>query len=137
MCLKIEIYQKNSEDKQEPTQRDFDEIINLLKERDFKTRKVPLEGSYKEPNLDHSYHCHATARKFAEINDKWEQVSGYLVEKVNFDNLSHSIRLTAHSVILNDKDDFFELMQGVYPLEKYYFICHQSGLQGYDLKAIR
>lgn len=138
MCFKIEIYRANQGAKLKPTKQDFDEIVNLLKYSAFKSRKIPQEGSYKEPqflNSDFNCDCHLTATKFVEINNQWEKVSGYLIEKAKIDENNNVIRLTAHSVVRDNNSNLFELMECVYPLEKYYFIIHNSGSQGYDLKA--
>ncbi len=139
MFNNVEIHQKNKGAKLEPTKKDFEEIKELVNRREFETRKILKQGSYKEPAFENNNvecDCHATATKFTEINDGWEKVSGYLIEKARFDK-ENVIRLTAHSVVRDDKNNLFELMECVYPLEKYYFILHNSGSQGFDLKATK
>lgn len=136
MYKKINIYSANQGAKQQPTQSDFKEILDNLNSNNFTTRIDAENVKYVSPNFeDTNPDCHTVARIFAQAN-KWDRVSGYLIEQEKLDAGVNFIKLTAHSVVKDKNSNFLEFMKFIYPLIKYYFILHKSGSNGYDLRAI-
>jgi hypothetical protein len=136
----IGIRRFNENNTGELTQTELREILELLNEEHFSVREeLGIEHSYQDPpDLEAFDHCHATARKYALANENLIQVPGYLILCIEIDaEQVELIELKAHSVVQNTKrKELLELMSSVYPLDKYYFIEHESGRKGVDLEVV-
>ena len=114
----------------------FQEILLLLNTRSYSNRNIPSQRSYKTPkDISEEDQCHATARKFAEVNDGWTRVSGYIIKISALEADCDKVYLWAHSVVEDASGNLLELMPTFSSLEDTIFIKHPSGIQGYDLIA--
>jgi len=114
----------------------FQEILSLLNTENYSNRTIPSQSSYKTPkDISYEDQCHATARKFAEVNDGWTRVSGYIVQISDLKADCDRVYLWAHSVVEDASGNLLELMPTFSSLEDTIFIKHTSGIQGYDLIA--
>ncbi|MDS1348514.1 hypothetical protein [Planktothrix agardhii] len=133
----ITIKKSNKDSKEKPTETELQEILDLLNEEDFETREdMPIEHSYNDPpDIEWSDECHETAKKYARDNDYLTQVSGYLISSI--EENANKVELKAHSVVQDtNTETLLEVMPGIYSLEKYNFIEHESGIRGHDLEAV-
>lgn len=60
--------------------------------------------------LKTSDECHATVRKFIEVNKGWEKVSGYLILRSDLNTGKTPITLKTHSVAKDVNSKLLELM---------------------------
>ena len=141
MFTEVKIYKADQNADRQPTKEECQEIIQMLNNR-VHHKRIPLkQEDCEDIKLDYNDHCHATARKIADLNKdrEWERVSGYLFCRDDKEKLQkgHDILTTLkhHSVIKDNHDNFIETMEIIYPLDKYFFIIHDSGLLGWDLQA--
>lgn len=120
------------------TEASMQELLLALNNREYCNRRIPNEGSYKTPeNLLWDDNCHSSARKFAEVNNGWTRISGYIIKMSDLSSDSNQAYLWAHSVIEDTNGDLIELMDTFSPLEDRVFIRHSSGSQSYDLWAFK
>lgn len=129
----IEIKTSNTNSRGELTEDQGQEILDLLNAENFRTREELPTFYITPPTLEPSDHCHATARKYAEVNKNLTKVSGYLVLSTHRN--ANEVTLKAHSVVQDTNGQLFETMSAIYPLNKYDFIEHETGERGHDLEA--
>lgn len=136
MYTKLKICNENEYAKGKPNDNDLEEILSAVNSHNFLARIDIQEvncTSPEEPESEND-HCHAIARIYADLNDGWERVSGYLINKDRIDTNTKPIVLKAHSVDRDENGNLIEVMPFIYPLSNYYFVCHSSGYNGYDLE---
>lgn len=142
MFTEVKIYRAVQNADREPTKEECQEILKMLNNSsDYHQRIALKQEDCGDIQLSHEEHCHATARKIVHLNKNrgWERVSGYLLcrqDRSKFDKGEKSlIRLSHHSVVQDEYNNFLETMEILYPLNKYFFIVHYSGLLGWNLQA--
>ncbi len=142
MFTGVKIYSAVQNADREPTKQECQEILKMLNNSsDYHQRIALKQEDCGDIQLSHEDHCHASSRIFADLNKNrgWQKVSGYLFcsqDRSKFDQGEKSlIRLSHHSVVQDEYKNFLETMEKLYPLNKYFFIIHHSGLLGWDLQA--
>lgn len=137
------IYDKPDAQKKQLTYQEEQEILNRLNKGIFFERKK-LTDKKIMPMLDQvmqiHVNCHNVTRELAKMiqNYNWQRCPGYLVERsVNINNSYKNHAFLKHHSVIKDaqKQIFYECLLIIYPLEKYLFIPHDSGLKGWDIKV--
>lgn len=139
MFKKIVLYKSVQNNLEEPKMEDCRQILQMLNNAEFHKRVILRSEDCENIQIAWDSDCHSTCREIVNvnINKGWKRVSGYLFLHKYINNPSSDLMLLKHhSVVKDEHGNLLETMEPVYHIEKYIFICHSSGLQGWDLKVI-
>ncbi|MDJ0796468.1 MAG: hypothetical protein QNJ51_06470 [Calothrix sp. MO_167.B12] len=137
MFTHIHFHKPNGNHGAKPTQQDGQQILDILENAQWHER-VPLkEEDCQNIQFDKNDLCHAASRKVASANSHrgWVRVSGYLVLREKIDNHANILTLKHHSVVKDEDNNLIETVEIYYPIKKYLFICHPSGIKGWEAQV--